>query len=97
MTETIDLDELQKDAIRRIARHHGAMDVRVFGSRSTGKSNVSSDIDLLVELEPGRDLLDLIAIKQDLEEELGCAVDVVTRNGLNPYLKDRILSEARSL
>ena len=97
MTAAIDLNDMQRNAILRIARENGAVDIRVFGSRSTGQSRPDSDIDLLVELETGRDLLDLIGIKQDLEEELGCAVDVVTRNGLSPYLKDRVLSEARAL
>ena len=53
-----------------------------------------SDLDLLVEMEPGRSLLDLVAIKQDLEELLGCKVDVVTEAAVSPYLRERVLNEA---
>ena len=64
---------------------------RVGGPReSTG----ASDLDLLVEMEPGRTLLDLVAIKQDLEELLGCKVDVVTEAAISPYLRDKVLHEA---
>jgi predicted nucleotidyltransferase len=49
----------------------------------------------LVDLEPGRDLLDLAGFKVDLEEALGCKVDVVTEKSLSPYLRERILAEAR--
>jgi uncharacterized protein len=83
--------------IRRIARNHGAVRLRVFGSRASGAVSESSDLDLLADFEAGRDLLDLIGLKQDLEALLGCRVDVVTEAGLSPYLRDRILSEARAL
>lgn len=83
--------------IRCIARQHGAKRVRVFGSRASGKATESSDIDLLVELESGRDLLDLVALKQDLEALLGRHVDVAEGEGLSPYLRDAILREARAL
>ena len=83
--------------IERVARSHGAQSVRVFGSRARGDASQESDLDLLVRLEPGRSLLDLIAIKQDLEDILHLSVDVVTEAGLSPYLRDRILAEARPL
>jgi predicted nucleotidyltransferase len=51
----------------------------------------------LVELQPGRDLLDLVGFKLDLEDVLGCPVDVVTEGSLSPYLRKRILAEARPL
>jgi len=47
-----------------------------------------------VDLEPGRSLLDLVALKQDLEDLLGCQVDVVTEGGLSPYLREQVLREA---
>ncbi|MFN8625541.1 MAG: nucleotidyltransferase family protein [Candidatus Binatia bacterium] len=85
------------EEIRQIARQHGARRIRVFGSRARGDAGASSDVDLLVELESGRDLLDLVALKQDLEALLGCPVDVVEEEGLSPYLRERVLAEARSL
>jgi predicted nucleotidyltransferase len=83
------------DEIRRIARRHGASRIRVFGSHATGSASASSDVDFLVVLEPRRDLLDLVALKQDLEELLGRHVDVAEEEGLSPSLRDKILQEAR--
>src|SRR5690606_41738757 len=62
--------------ILRVASMHGATDVRVFGSRARGDAREDSDLDLLVTLEEGRGLLDLVAIKQDLEDALRLHVDV---------------------
>lgn len=84
-------------AILALAGQHGARNVRVFGSIARGEAETTADIDLLVDLEEGRSLLDLVALWQDLEELLGCKVDVLTDGGLSPYLRDRILSEARPL
>jgi len=83
--------------ILRIAHMHGANNVRVFGSRARGDARPDSDLDLLVTLEPNRSLLDLVAIKQDLEDLLDWTVDVVTENGLSPYLRDSVIAEARPL
>jgi len=80
--------------VLRVARHHGAVSVRLFGSRARGDDGPGSDLDLLVELEPGRSLLDLVAIKQDLEDLLRCPVDVVTADALSPRIRDHVLSEA---
>jgi predicted nucleotidyltransferase len=92
-------DDLQQHAaaINDVARSHGAREVRIFGSRTRSESTSESDVDLLVSLEPGRDLLDLVAIKQEVEALLGCPVDVVEEEGLSPYLRDEILRQARPL
>lgn len=92
-----DLTRKYADEIRRIARRHGAERIRVFGSHATGASTASSDVDFLVQLEPERDLLDLVGLKQDLEVLLGRPVDVAEEGGLSPYLRDQILREARPL
>lgn len=76
---------------------HGIVHLRVFGSLALGAATESSDLDLLVDLKPNRDLLDLIESKLDLEELLGWEVDVVTEGGLSPYLRERILRQARPL
>ena len=65
-----------------LAERRGARNIRVFGSVARGEAGPESDLDLLVEMEPGRSLLDHIALIQDLEEVLGCRVDVVTEAGL---------------
>jgi predicted nucleotidyltransferase len=85
------------EEIRRISSAYGARRVRVFGSRVRGEAGMTSDLDLLVDFEPGRDLLDLIALKQDLEHLLGCRVDVVEEEGLSPYVRQRVLEEAQVL
>ncbi len=80
--------------ILRLAESHGATRVRVFGSAARRESRPDSDLDLLVELGPGRSLLDLIAIKQDLEDLLGRQVDVVTEAAVSPYMREHVLAEA---
>jgi predicted nucleotidyltransferase len=94
------LEELlmdKRDAILRIAATRGAYNVRVFGSAARGEAGEGSDIDLLVEFEPSRSLLDHAALVLDLEELLGRKVDVVTEKGLYWLLRRRILKEARPL
>jgi uncharacterized protein len=90
------LEEKRED-ILKIAASHGAFHVRVFGSVARGEADESSDIDLLVDMEPERSLLDLAALLTDLQELLGRKVDVVTENGLYWLLRGRILKEAKPL
>ena len=87
----------RRRAILDAAARHGARNVRVFGSTVRGDDGPESDVDLLVDVEPGRSLLDVIALEQDLEELLGRRVEVLTDGGLNPYLQERILTEAQAL
>jgi uncharacterized protein len=76
---------------------YGAKNVRVFGSFARGTQRASSDIDLLVVMEEGRTLLDIIALEQSLTKRLGRRIDVLTERSLSPHLRDRILAEARPL
>lgn len=87
----------KRDEILRLAAKHGARNVRVFGSRVRGASSSGSDVDFLVEMEEGRSLLDLVGFCQDLEDLLGCKVDVITEGGISPYLRDRLHVEAVAL
>lgn len=80
--------------VLKIAHGHGARNVRLFGSVARGETTKTSDLDLLIEMPPEGTLLDIIAIKQDLEELLGCKVDVVTEAAISPYLRDKVLHEA---
>ena len=80
-----------------LADRYKAENLRVFGSVARGEANEQSDVDLLVHFRDGASLFDLIDLKEGVEKLLGVAVDVVSDGGLSPYLKDRILNEARSL
>jgi len=83
--------------ILRVSRQHGARRVRIFGSAARGQADETSDLDILVEMETGSSLLDIVAIQQDLEDLLGCKVDVVTESALSPYIRENVLKEARTL
>ncbi len=84
----------RRQQIIQIASGHGASNIRVFGSRARGDDTTDSDLDILVELGPGRTLLDLVAIKQDLGDLLGCQVDVVTEASISPYIREQVLKDA---
>jgi hypothetical protein len=84
----------KREEILSIATKYGAFNVRIFGSVARGEETADSDVDFLVELEPGRNLLDRIALIQDLEDLLERKVDVATVKGLREYFRDRILNEA---
>ena len=87
----------KRDEILKIAAIPGVQNVRVFGSIARGEAGFASDLDILVKLDADRTLLDLIPIKQDLEDLLGCQVDVVTEAGISPYIREQVLKEAVAL
>ncbi|HUW34276.1 MAG TPA: nucleotidyltransferase family protein [Planctomycetota bacterium] len=87
------LEEKRED-ILRIAAQHGAHNVRIFGSVARGEADEASDIDFLVDMEPGRSLLDLGGLQMELEALLGCRVDVTTERGLKARIRRRVLREA---
>lgn len=89
--------ETRREEILQIAARHGASNVRVFGSVARGDAGADSDVDLLVDLEKGRSLLDLGALLEDLKKLLGRDVDVVTEKGLRARIRHRVLEEAVSL
>ena len=86
--------EEKREEILRICTKYGARNVRVFGSTARGEADEMSDIDLLVELEPGRSLFDLGGLQYELERVVGCRVDVVTERGLKERIRLRVLKEA---
>ena len=84
----------RREEILRIAGRHGARKVRVFGSLARGEARPNSDLDLLVEFEPGRSLLDHAALVIELESFLGRRVEVASERGLRPRVRERVLAEA---
>jgi predicted nucleotidyltransferase len=87
----------RRDDILRVAAQHGARNVRVFGSVARGTADAGSDIDFLVDFEPGRSLFDQGGLQVALQELLGKPVDVVTMAGLRHRLRSHVLTEARPL
>jgi predicted nucleotidyltransferase len=87
----------KREEVLRIARRHGARNVRVFGSVARGEAMPDSDVDFLVDMEPGRSLFDLGGLLMDLQELLGRRVDVVTEPGLRERVRERVLREAKPL
>ena len=92
-----DVLSVHRADILRIAAAHGATNVRVFGSVARDEQRPDSDVDLLVDFDPGRSLLDHVALIQDLSDLLGCRVDVVSGRSLHWFIKDRVLSEAHAI
>ncbi len=86
-----------RNVILGLAEKHGARNVRVFGSVARAEAADESDLDLLVEMEPGRTYLDLVGFWQELEETLGFPVDVLTDKGISPHLRERIYEDAKPL
>lgn len=94
----MELLEEKRNDIVEIAAQHGAFNVRVFGSVVRKEETASSDIDLLIDYDrakispwfPG-------GLLMDLQELLGCNVDVVTEQGLSPLIKEQVLTEAKPL
>jgi predicted nucleotidyltransferase len=89
-----ELINVHRKQIIDLAEKYGASEVRVFGSVARGTADEQSDIDFLVELAPGRSLLDLGGLLYELQQLLGRNVDVVTSAGLRPRIREQVLREA---
>ncbi len=88
---------IKRKKILEIASKYGAKDVRVFGSVARGDEKPGSDVDFLIDMEPGRSLLDLGGLLIELEDLLECKIDLVTERGLNELLREEVLKEAVNL
>jgi predicted nucleotidyltransferase len=84
----------KRDEIFRLCARHGARNVRVFGSVARGAADEQSDIDLVLEFEPDRSLLDHAALWLELQELPGWKVDVVSDRGIKLRIRERVLQEA---
>ena len=86
--------QVKRREILQLAEKHGALNVRVFGSAARGESGPGSDVDFVVSVQPEHSPWFPAGLIVDLEQLLGCEVDVVTEGALHWYIQDRILNEA---
>lgn len=92
--DTAQLVKAKREEIQRIAAKHGARNVRVFGSVARGDARPESDVDFLIEAGPVTSSWFPAGLILDLEDLLGRHVEVVTEQGLDPLLRERVLREA---
>jgi uncharacterized protein len=94
MVSLPELLQEKREEILEVAKNHGARNVRVFGSVARGDADAESDIDLLVEMEAGKSLLDRATLQVELRKLLGCSVDVVSDRAIKRRIRDRVFREA---
>jgi len=87
----------RREEILALAAQYGASNLRIFGSVARGEADHASDIDVLVDLAPGRSLLDLGGLAMDMSDLLACPVDVGTTAMLKPRIRERVIREALPL
>jgi hypothetical protein len=97
MPDLIESIQENRDGIVHAAARRGVRNVRLFGSVARGEARPDSDVDVLVDLAPGRNLFDLGGFAMDLEALLGRRVHAVTEGSIHWYIRDRVLREARPL
>jgi uncharacterized protein len=99
--EPVSKDELlaKLAALEKPLREHGLSSLALFGSVVRGTARADSDIDVLIDVVPEArfSLVDLVSVKDFLEERLGRKVDVVTKEGLDPVIRDRVFREAEAV
>lgn len=88
-----------EEALAKLCREHHVRRLDLFGSRAKGTAKDGSDVDLLVEFEPGYvpGLLGFLALQEELADLLGEEVDLVSHGGLSPYMRDEILASRSSM
>lgn len=89
-----ELLKAHREEILQIAAQHGAYNVRVFGSVVRGEASENSDIDFLIDVRDNHSRWFPGGLLADLEDLLGCRVDIVTENGLHLLIRERVLQEA---
>jgi predicted nucleotidyltransferase len=90
----LQLKEEIKEKIISILVKHGIKRILVFGSYARNEATPKSDLDLIVDFPEGTSLLDHVGIEIELSEALNMKIDLLSRNGISPYIKDHVLKEA---
>ena len=94
MKNKLHLKEDIKEIIISILVKHGIKRILVFGSYARNEATIKSDLDLIVDFPEETSLLDHIGIEIELSEALNMKIDLLSRNGISPYIKDHVLKEA---
>ena len=94
MDNNLILKEEIKEKIISILVKHGIKRILVFGSYARNEAKPTSDLDLIVDFPEGTSLLDHVGIEIELSEALNMKIDLLSRNGISPYIKDNVLKEA---
>lgn len=99
MSQTVQLGDLQVDgpSLAEVCRRYGVKELSVFGSAVRGEMRPESDIDIMVEFEPGVrvGLIQFESLVEELEQLAGRSVDLVTKRGLKPWIRPHVLKDAR--
>jgi predicted nucleotidyltransferase len=83
----------KRNTVVVVAQKYGATNIRLFGSVARGEERPDSDIDILVDLQPGRSIFDLGGLLMELEALFSRPVDVITEDGIKPRMRERIMKE----
>ena len=83
------------DKLVSILKKHGAKKIEIFGSYARGEQKEKSDLDVIVEFEKRKSLLELVGIEQELEDNLGIKIDLLTEDSISPYLMEKIRKESK--
>ncbi|HDZ16955.1 hypothetical protein LCGC14_1554850 [marine sediment metagenome] len=94
MNNKIELNEEIKKKIISILIKHGIKKILVFGSYVRNEATPKSDLDLIVEFPEGTSLIDHVGIEIELSEALNMKIDLLSRNGISPYIKNQVLKDA---
>ena len=87
--------KIDHQALSEICDRHGIIRLRLFGSLVRDEEDETSDVDLLAEFAERKSLLDLVRIEREFSAHFGRKVDLVTEKALSPYLRERVLRDAR--
>ena len=86
-------EEIKKKIISILVKY-GIKKILIFGSYARNEATPNSDLDLIVEFPEGTSLIDHIGIEFELSEALNMKIDLLSQNGISPYIKDQIMKEA---
>ena len=85
------------DKVISLCRKYDANMIGMFGSMARGESTPTSDIDLLIAFSKPKSLLEIVRLERELSALLGRKVDLLTKDAISPYLRDKIMRELKVL